>query len=83
MARTRVGATYAEPKDDGIIGIAGEEILAEAFDEYSGEAEDAFDEDTDFDVEDDIAFLGEEYDVLEFDDVLELCNVDRRNPFRN
>jgi hypothetical protein len=83
MARTRVGATYAEPKDGGIIGIAGEEMLAEAFDEYSGEVEDAFDEDTDFDVEDDIAFLGEEYDVLEFDDVLELCNVDRRNPFRN
>jgi hypothetical protein len=83
MARTRVGATYAEPKEDGIIGIAGEEILAEAFDEYSGEAGDAFDEDTDFDVEDDIAFLGEEYDVLEFDDVLELCNVDRRNPFSN
>ena len=29
------------------------------------------------------AFLGEDYDVLELDDVLELCNVDRRTSFRN
>lgn len=40
-----------------------------------------FKEDTDFDVEEDIAFLGEEYDVMELDDVLELCNVGREDTF--
>lgn len=83
MARSRIGATYAEPTDSGIIEFAREERLAEALEDYAGQIEDDFDEDTDFDVEDDIAFLGEEYDVLEFDDVLELCNLDKRNPFRN
>ena len=39
--------------------------------------------DDDFDADEDIAFLGEEYDVLELDDVLELCNLDKRDPFRH
>lgn len=81
MARTRVGAQRIEPKV--IDAIAREEILAENFDEYAEQIEDTLDEDADFDVEDDIAFLGEEYDVLELDDVLELCNLDKRDPFRN
>lgn len=81
MARTRVGAQRIEPKV--IDAIAREEILAENFDEYAEQIDDTLDEDADFDVEDDIAFLGEEYDVLELDDVLELCNLDKRDPFRN
>lgn len=81
MARTRVGAHRIDPKV--IDAIAREEILAENFDEYAEQIDDTLDEDADFDVEDDIAFLGEEYDVLELDDVLELCNLDKRDPFRN
>ena len=79
MARSRVAANSAAPKANGLIEIAQDE----AFEEYAEQLEDAFDEDTDFDVEDDIAFLGEEYDVLELDDVLELCNMNKRSPFRN
>jgi hypothetical protein len=41
--------------------------------------DDLFEEDTDFDVEEDIAFLGEDYDVTEIDDVLELYNVGRED----
>lgn len=81
MARTRVGAHRIEPKAIGV--IAREEILAENFEEYAEQIEDTLDEDTDFDAEDDIAFLAEEYDVLELDDVLELCNLEKRDPFRN
>jgi hypothetical protein len=83
MARSKIGTNHAERNDDSAIGMAREEILADGFDDYANQIEDTFGEDTDFDVEDDIAFLGEEYDVLEFDDVLELCNIDKRHPFRN
>lgn len=83
MARPKIGARHSERKDHSAIGMAREEILAEGFDDYADQIEDNFREDTDFDVDDDIAFLGEEYDVLEFDDVLELCNIDKRQPFRN
>lgn len=79
MARSKIAAQYAEPNASGLIEL----VQDEAFDEYTGQVEDAFDEDTDFDVEDDIAFLGEEYDILELDDVLELCNMSKRSPFRN
>ena len=80
MARSRLGALRIEPSH--IDAIAREEILADTFDEYAEHIEDALDEESDFDVEDDVAFLGEDYDVLELDDVLELCNLDKRDPFR-
>jgi hypothetical protein len=83
MARSKTGAHRIERSDDSVIEMAREEILADGFDDYADQIEDTLDEDTDFDVQDDIAFLGEEYDVLEFKDVLELCNLDKRGPFRN
>lgn len=49
--------------------------------EVGDDLDSLFKEDTDFDVEEDIAFLGEEYDVMELDDVLELCNVGRDDSF--
>jgi hypothetical protein len=83
MARSKIGTQLAEHDEERAIGMAREEILADGFDDYADQIEDALDEETDFDVEDDIAVLGEEYDVLEFDDVLELCNLDKRKSFRN
>lgn len=83
MARTKLQARYAEPELNNGISIVREEILADGFEDYSDEIEDALDDESDFDVDEDIAFLGEEYDVLELDDVLEMCNVDKRSPYRN
>lgn len=81
MARSRLGAQRIDTKS--FAAIARDEIRAEGFEEYEGEIEDTLDEDDDFDADEDIAFLGEEYDVLEIDDVLELCNLDKRGPFRH
>ena len=83
MARSKLEARYAEPESNDGISIAREEILADGFEDYSDEFEGALDDESDFDVDDDIAFLGEEYDVLELDDVLEMCNLDKRGPYRN
>ena len=49
--------------------------------EIDDDLDNLFKDDTDFDVEDDIAFLSEDYDVMELDDVLELCNVGRDDAF--
>lgn len=55
----------------------GSAAYADAEDDF----DDLFGDDTDFDVEDDVAFLGEDYDVMELDDVLGLCNVDRDDAY--
>jgi hypothetical protein len=81
MARSRVGAHHIDTVS--FAAIARDEIRSEALDDYEGEIEDSLDKDDDFDADEDIAFLGEEYDVLELDDVLELCNLDKRDPFRH
>lgn len=81
MARSRLGTHRADA--GSFAEIARDEIRSENFEEYDGEIEDTLDEDDDFDADEDIAFLGEEYDVLELDDVLELCNLDKRDPFRH
>ena len=83
MARTKSEAHRTDPAPSKGIGIARDEILADGFEEYANQFEDALDDESDFDVDEDIAFLGEEYDVLEIDDVLELCNLDKRGPYRN
>jgi len=83
MARSKLETQRAEPTPNEGTGIAREEILADGFEEFANQFEDTLDDEDDFDVDEDIAFLGEEYDVLELDDVLELCNVDRRSPYRN
>lgn len=83
MARSKLEARYAEPEANNGNSIAREEILADGLEDYSDAFEDALDDESDFDVDEDIAFLGEEYDVLELDDVLEMCNLDKRGPYRN
>jgi hypothetical protein len=81
MARSRVGAHSIDASS--FAAIAREEIRSENFEDYEDAFEDSLDEDDDFDADEDIAFLGEEYDALELDDVLELCNLDKRDPFRH
>lgn len=83
MARSKHGALRAEPTPKKNIGILRDEILADGLEDYAGQFEDALDDESDFDADDDIAFLGEEYDVLELDDVLELCNLDKRSQYQN
>ena len=83
MARSKIEAHRAEPAPGKGIGIAREEILADGFEDYADQLDTELDDEDDFDVEDDIAFLSEDYDVLELDDVLELCNLDKRGPYRN
>lgn len=83
MARSKVEARPIEQDENKGNDIAREEILADGFEDYSDQIEDALDDESDFDVDEDIAFLGEEYDVLELDDVLEMCNLDKRGPYRN
>ena len=83
MARSKHGALRAEPTPKKTIGILRDEILADGLEDYAGQFEDALDDESDFDADDDIAFLGEEYDVLELDDVLELCNLDKRSQYQN
>lgn len=82
MRRTKFGMKPSEfegPRQStmtsaAVLGNAG---LADIEDDF----DDLFEDDTDFDVEDDIAFLGEEYDVMDLDDVLELCNVGREDSY--
>jgi hypothetical protein len=83
MARSKLEALRAEPTPKKSIGILRDEILVDGMEDYADQFEDALDDESDFDVDDDIAFLGEEYDVLELDDVLELCNLDKRGPYQN
>ena len=83
MARTKIEARQPEPPLNKGVSIAREEILTDGFEDYSDEFEDALDDESDFDADEDIAFLGEEYDVLELDDVLEMCNLEKRSPYSN
>lgn len=83
MARSKVEARTTEQNENNGVDIAREEILADGFEDYSDQFEDALDDESDFDVDEDIAFLGEEYDVLELDDVLEMCNIDKHGPYQN
>jgi hypothetical protein len=83
MARTKIEAQPAEQTATKGFGIAREEILADGYEDYADEFENALDDESDFDVDEDIAFLGEDHDVLELDDVLEMCNLDRRSPYSN
>ena len=81
MARTRLGAHRIDAR--GFAAIRRDDIRSDSTDEYEDEIEETLDEDADFDADEDIAFLGEDYDVLELNEVLELCNLDRRDSFRH
>ena len=83
MARSKTEAHRVDSASSKGARIARDEILADGFDDYADQFDIELDDETDFDVDDDFAFLGEEYDVLDLDDVLDMCNLERRNPYRN
>lgn len=82
MSRTKLGTQTSEfegilhssPANTAALASTG---VTDAKDDF----DDLYEDDTGFDVEEDIAFLGEEYDVMELDDVLELCNVGREESY--
>ena len=78
MARTRTNASAKAPAEKHAPATMERENLAEMYDnDLNVEFDSVLDAESEFDVEDDIAFLGEDYDVVDIDDVLEICNVDR------
>ncbi|MEM9683290.1 MAG: hypothetical protein AAF942_08500 [Pseudomonadota bacterium] len=83
MTQSKIEVSDHRPAPGEPASIARDEIRTDGLEDYADQLEDALDDESDFDVDEDIAFLGEDYDVLELDDVLELCNVDRRSSFRN
>lgn len=79
MARPRTGAIETQPQEKYVAGLAEQETVAANADaDLTDKFDSVLDEDSDFDVEEDIAFMGEEYDVLDIDDVLDMCNVGKR-----
>ena len=79
MGRPRTGAIETVPQEKFVAGLAEQEAAAANADtDFSDKFDSVLDEDSDFDVEEDIAFMGEEYDVLDIDDVLDMCNVGKR-----
>ena len=79
MSRPRTGAIETGPQENYVAGLAEQETLAANTDaDVTDKFDSVLDEDSDFDVEEDIAFKGEEYDVLDIDDVLDMCNFEKR-----
>lgn len=76
MNRSRAGADLATSDRKPKVASKIEKATLET---YNPESSDAFDSvldaESDFDVEDDVAFYAEEYDVLDLDDVLGLWKV--------
>jgi hypothetical protein len=82
MSHTKFGKKPSE--FEGIIqtsSAGAAKLKGVSYTEIEDDFDNLFEDDTDFDVEDDIAFLGEDYDVMELDDVLELCNVGRKDKY--
>ena len=76
MTRSRTEADFATPGRKPGVAVGGKEATSETYDpELSDAFDSVLDAESDFDVEDDVAFYTEEYDVLDLDDVLELCKV--------
>ena len=69
-----INGTENEPSAEMPIGGAGS---APSDKSYEDEFDAMLDKEDDFDVEDDVAFLNEEYDVLDMHDVLDLCNMSK------
>lgn len=79
MGRPRIGAIETGPQERFVAGLAEQETLAANADaDVTDKFDSVLDEDSDFDVEEDIAFMGEEYDVLDIDDVLDMCNFEKQ-----
>lgn len=80
MAHSRIRVEQVAKKSHYATDVSEQETVDEApATEFADDLQDAFetvlDTDDDFDVEEDIAFLGEDYDVLDIDDVLDMCKV--------
>lgn len=69
-----INGTENEPSAEMPGGGAGLEPSDKS---YEDDFETMLDKEDDFDVEDDVAFLNEEYDVLDMHDVLDLCNMSK------
>lgn len=84
MARTRVSESLDLPHGNHAQETIERENLADSYDgDFTENFDSVLDADSEFDVEEDIAFLGEDYDVLNIDDVLEMCNVSKRDSLKN
>ena len=84
MARTRISANGIPPHGRHAPAMTEREKLADMYEnEFSVDFDSVLDDESEFDVEDDIAFLGEDYDVVDIDDVLDLCNVSKRDSLKN
>ncbi|MCG8545679.1 MAG: hypothetical protein MJE12_15875 [Alphaproteobacteria bacterium] len=78
MARTRISANASPPAEEHAPAIMERENLADMYEnDLSMDFDSVLDAESEFDVEDDIAFLGEDYDVVDIDDVLDMCNVEK------
>ena len=78
MARTRIDANARPPAEEHAPAIMERENLAEMYEsDLSMDFDSVLDAESEFDVEDDIAFLGEDYDVVDIDDVLDMRNVEK------
>ena len=88
MTHSRIRVEQVATNSNYAADVSDQETLPETPDtEFAEDLQDAFetvlDTDDDFDVEEDIAFLGEDYDVLEIDDVLEMCKVSDWNSLKH
>ena len=69
-----INGTEKEPPAEMPAGGAGSSPSEK---NYEDDFDTLLDKEDDFDVEDDVAFLSEEYDVLDMHDVLDLCNMSK------
>ena len=82
MSRKKFGAQPSELERSLHASAAGttphgSTVYTDSEDDF----DDMFGDDTDFDADDDVAFLSEDYDVMELDDVLGICNVGRDDAY--
>ena len=77
MARTRINASPSA--EEHAPAIMERENLADTYEnDVSMDFDSVLDAESEFDVEDDIAFLGEDYDIVDIDDVLDMRNVEKQ-----
>ncbi len=78
MNRAKMSASINGTENEPSAGVSAGGALPETADKnYEDGFDTILDKEDDFDVEDDVAFLNEEYDVLDMHDVLDLCNMSK------
>jgi hypothetical protein len=78
MNRAKMSASVDGTENEPSAGIsAGGAVPGSADKNFEDGFDTMLDKEDDFDVEDDVAFLNEEYDVLDMHDVLDLCNMSK------